>query len=111
MRIYLAAAICYAALYGPALSESTSSLLRAAEGQKSAYLKTLEQLVNLDSGTDDAPGLAKVQDVLVQRLRHLGATVEISDTPPSAGKVVLGRFEGKGERSILLMDHYDTVFL
>jgi glutamate carboxypeptidase len=109
--MYLAAAICYAALNGLALAEPVSSVLRAAEGQKAAYLKTLEQLVNLDSGTDDGPGLARMQDVLAQRLRDLGATVEINDASPSAGKVVLGRLEGKGERSILLMDHYDTVFL
>jgi glutamate carboxypeptidase len=111
MRSYLAAAICYAALNGPALAEPASSVLSAAESQKAAYLKTLEQLVNLDSGTDDGPGLAKVQEILAQRLRDLGATVEISDAPPFVGKVVLGRFTGKGERSILLMDHFDTVFL
>jgi glutamate carboxypeptidase len=111
MRIYLAAAVCYAALNVPVAAEPASSALRAAEGQKAAYLKTLEQLVNLDSGTDDGPGLAKVQDILAQRLRDLGAAVEISDAPPSAGKVILGRLEGKGGRSILLMDHYDTVFL
>ena len=51
-----------------------------------------------------------MQDVLVQRLQDLGATIEIREAPPSPGKVVIARFEGKGERSILLMDHYDTVF-
>jgi glutamate carboxypeptidase len=84
---------------------------RAAEAEKAAYLKTLEQLVDLDSGTDDRDGLPKIEAVLTQRLRELGASVEIVDAAPSAGKVVIGRFEGKGELSILLMDHYDTVFL
>ena len=66
--------------------------------------------MNLNSGSDDGPGLAKVQDVLVQRLQDLGATIEIREAAPSPGEVVIARFEGKGERSILLMDHYDTVF-
>jgi hypothetical protein len=112
MRVrVLATAICFAFWLCPAVAQPVDSVLRAAEEQRPAYLKTLEQLVNLDSGTDDGLGLAKVQDVLAQRLRDLGAAVEIGDASPSAGKVVVGRFEGKGERSILLMDHYDTVFL
>ncbi len=110
MRVILAAAACQAVLISGVHSEPASSVLKAAEAQKAAYLETLEELVNLDSGTDDGQGLAKVQEVLAGRLRGLGATVEISEAAPSAGKVITGRFEGKGERSILLMDHYDTVF-
>ena len=110
MRIWPVVACC-AILNFPAFAEPAKSVVSAAEKQKAAYLKkTLEQLVNLNSGSDDGPGLARVQDVLVQRLQDLGATVEISEAPPSPGKVVIARFEGKGERSILLMDHYDTVF-
>jgi glutamate carboxypeptidase len=30
----------------------------------------LKSFLNLDSGTDDGPGLAKVQEVLTQRLAH-----------------------------------------
>ena len=109
MRMWPVVACC-AILSFPAFAEPSKSVLSAAEEQKAGYLKTLEQLVNLDSGSDDGPGLAKVQDVLVQRLKDLGATIEIREAPPSPGKVVIARFEGKGERSILLMDHYDTVF-
>ena len=101
---------CVAILSFPAFAEPSRSVLIAADEQKADYLKTLEQLVNLDSGSDDGPGLAKVQEVLVQRLQDLGATIEIREAPPSPGKVVIARLKGKGERSILLMDHYDTVF-
>ena len=109
MRIWPVVACC-AILSFQAFAEPSKSVVSAAETQKAGYLKTLEQLVNLDSGSDDGPGLAKVQDVLVQRLQDLGATIEIREAAPSPGKVVIARFEGKGERSILLMDHYDTVF-
>ena len=68
MRIWPVVACC-AILSFPAFAEPAESVLSAAETQKAGFLKTLEQLVNLDSGSDDGPGLAKVQDVLVQRLR------------------------------------------
>jgi glutamate carboxypeptidase len=56
------------------------------------------------------PDWQRCRTVLVQRLQDLGATIEIGESSPSPGKVVIARFEGKGECSILLMDHYDTVF-
>lgn len=111
MRRYIAGVICYGLFLAYAQAEPVISIMKAAEDQRAAYLATLEQLVNLDSGTEDAAGLPKVEAVLAQRLRDLGARVEIADAPPSAGKVIVGRFEGTGDRSILLMDHYDTVFL
>jgi glutamate carboxypeptidase len=110
MRSFIAAALLYAASMLSAWPEPVDTVLRAAEGQRASFLQTLERLVNLDSGTGDGPGLAKVQELLVQRLRGLGFTVDIAGAPPSAGNVIVGRLEGTGERSILLMDHYDTVF-
>ncbi len=108
-RLVFAACTLALCVYS-AQSAPVDEVLKAAEGEKASYLKTLEQLVNMDSGTDDGAGLPKVEAVLVQRLKDLGATVEVTAAPPSLGKVIIGRFEGKGERSILLMDHYDTVF-
>lgn len=83
---------------------------RAALAEKPAVLKTMESLVNLDSGTDDGKGLALVEAELVRRLKALGAEVETSAAPPSVGKVVVGRLKGKGHSKIMLMIHYDTVF-
>lgn len=83
---------------------------RAAWAEQPAVLQTMQSLVNLDSGTDDGKGLALVEAELARRLRALGAAVEISAAPPSAGKVVVGRFKGQGSAKIMLMIHYDTVF-
>lgn len=94
-----------------AKAEPAATVLKAAEEQKPAFLKSLEQFVNIDSGTDDAAGLAQLEPVLVERLKELGASVEVVPCPPAVGKSVVGRFQGKGDRSILLMIHYDTVFL
>jgi glutamate carboxypeptidase len=111
LRLSFCAAFILAAFFLPVLAQPDETVLRAAEGQKTTYLRTLEQLVSNDSGTDDGPGLAKLQELLAARLIELGAFVEITDASPSAGKTITARFEGMGERSILLMDHYDTVFL
>jgi glutamate carboxypeptidase len=86
------------------------ALLAAAKERTPAFLQELGNLVNMDSGTDDAKGLAQVEAFLAKRLEALGAKVEIAAAPPAAGKVVIGRFRGSGRRNIMLMVHYDTVF-
>jgi glutamate carboxypeptidase len=48
--------------------------------------------------------------MLAQRLRDVGANVEIVGAAPAAGNMVIGRLQGAGTRNILLMIHYDTVF-
>ena len=58
MRMWPVVACC-AIISFPAFAEPSKSVLSAAEEQKAGYLKTLEQLVNLDSGSDDGPGLAR----------------------------------------------------
>ena len=49
MRMWPVVACC-AILSFPAFAEPSKSVLSAAEEQKAGYLKTLEQLVNLDFG-------------------------------------------------------------
>lgn len=93
-----------------AYGQSRDWELRASQAEKPAVLKTMETLVNMDSGTDDGKGLALVEAELVRRLRALGAEVEITAAPPSVGKVVVGHIKGKGTAKIMLMIHYDTVF-
>jgi glutamate carboxypeptidase len=87
-----------------------SGLLAAAEAEVPAVVRDLEVLVNVDSGTGDASGLAKVGAFLVARLRELGANVETTSAAPSAGSSVTGTLRGIGTRNVLLMIHFDTVF-
>ena len=87
-----------------------SALLAAARDGKTAYMRDLQDLVNIDSGTDDADGLARVSQLLAQRLKDLGAAVDTLPAPPSAGRVVRGTFAGSGSARIMLMVHFDTVF-
>ena len=85
-------------------------LLDAATARKPALVRDLAELVNIDSGTDDAAGLGRVEALLAKHLRDVGAEVEIVPAPPAAGKTVVGRLHGEGTKNLMLMIHYDTVF-
>lgn len=85
-------------------------LLKKAESEQKPYLATVEQLVNVDTGTGQAPGLKTVGDMLVKRLEALGAKVDRSPAKPSEGNNIVGTITGNGKTSFLLMIHYDTVF-
>lgn len=87
------------------------ALLKKAQAEQKPYLATVEQLVNVDTGTGQEPGLKTVSALLVERLEALGAKVETSPANPSAGDNIVGTFKGTGTKSFLLMVHYDTVFL
>ncbi len=51
-------------------------LKEAADAAKPDAMKLLETLVNIDSGTGDAAGAAKVEAIIVARLQALGAEVK-----------------------------------
>lgn len=86
-------------------------ILKAATDARPAQLALLEKVVNIDSGTGDAPGAARVMAVLVPELKAIGATIETS--PPDVaglGDNVVARLTGKGKGRILIIGHIDTVF-
>ncbi|WPH13480.1 glutamate carboxypeptidase [Variovorax paradoxus] len=87
-------------------------LFQAATDAQPAVLKTLEQLVNIETGTGDAEGIAAAGNYLEGELKNLGFTVTRSK---SAGLVVgdniVGKLKGRGGKNLLLMSHMDTVYL
>ena len=110
--IVLAAALTFAAV-PLAFSQSPqtdSALFQAAQQRKEALVSELAKLVNFDSGTDNMQGLAQVETYLAQRLKEVGAAVDVVAAPPAVGKMVIGKLQGTGTKNILLMIHYDTVF-
>jgi glutamate carboxypeptidase len=94
-----------------ATEPTPADLLKMAQAEQPAFIKTWETLVNIDSGTGYAPGLSAVETELTQRLKALGAEVEVIAANPSVGNNIVGTFKGKGTKQIMLMIHYDTVFL
>ncbi len=99
---------------GTALAQAQAAdaaLLQAATVEQPQVVRTLERLVNIESGTGDAEGLAALGTLLEGELQALGFTVTRHQ---AAGKVVgqniVGRLAGKGGKRLLLIAHMDTVY-
>ncbi|MFD4370135.1 M20 family metallopeptidase [Streptomyces sp. NPDC058486] len=95
-------------------------LLDLARDRRSRYLRDLEHLVSIDSGSYSADGVNTVADWVACRLKSLGFEVERLRLPPApdghrSGDALVGRRRGslresEGGRRILLAGHMDTVF-
>ncbi|WP_024694389.1 M20/M25/M40 family metallo-hydrolase [Pseudomonas syringae] len=111
-RTSIASVIAFSVLsFGAFASDlPPEQLLKKAEAEQKAYLATVKELVDVDTGTGQAPGLKTVSALLVERLKALGAEVTTTPASPSAGDNIVGTLKGSGTRSFLLMVHYDTVF-
>lgn len=86
------------------------SLWAAAERSEPDVIRDLGAMVTIDSGTGDAEGLERMAAFVASRLEALGAEVQLSPVPPSAGKLVHATFSGRGKARVLLLAHLDTVF-
>ena len=96
----------------PALAATTDhKLLDLARAQEPAVIQSLHDMVAIESGSEDKAGLAAMAKYCEDRLRELGATVEI--VPAGNGKppgLVKGTFSGTGTLRIMLIAHMDTVY-
>jgi glutamate carboxypeptidase len=101
------------------VGQTADALLARVKQERGAYLKTLQELVSIESGSRDIDGLNRISEVIAARLRTLGGDVQFvapgndirfDDTPAQIGRNVLARFKGTGTRRILLLAHMDTVY-
>lgn len=87
-------------------------LLQQSRAQQPGAINTLRDLVNIETGTGDAEGMAQIVAYLSERLTALGGQVERH--PPAVNTVVgdniVARFRGSGTKNILVMGHMDTVY-
>ena len=88
--------------------------------EREPLIRTMRDLVAIESGSRDFEGLSRLADLIAARLRELGGEVELvppadvyhmQDTPPQIGHSVVARFRGTGTQRILLLAHMDTVYL
>lgn len=84
---------------------------KAAQAERGRALDLLRDLVNIDSGTGDVEGGSRMQALLTERLKGLGAEVrrERSESPGLPDNLV-ATLSGTGKSKILLIAHIDTVF-
>jgi glutamate carboxypeptidase len=78
------------------------------DGQFQDYVADLETLVNIDSGTGNTEGSARIANFLKEKLEGLGGSVEYRTN--DKGTYVISRFKGNGKLRLLLLAHTDTVF-
>jgi glutamate carboxypeptidase len=104
----------------PSQAEPVARIHELAQQEKAPLLDTLRDLVNIESGSKDAEGLARLAALIGERLTRLGGKVEIveptdiyrmDDTPEKPGAMVHAVFKGTGTRRIMLIAHMDTVYL
>jgi glutamate carboxypeptidase len=104
----LALGVC-AACAAPA--RRNEKVYQAVQDQRAGALELLKEIVNIDSGTGDVAGGAKVQALLAPRLIELGAVVrkEAAEAPGLPDNLV-AVLHGTGRGKILIVAHIDTVF-
>lgn len=92
---------------------------KVVTADQQAYLNTLKDLVNIESGSKDLAGVNQIAKVVAERLKKTGAQVSIiesndiyrmDDTPAQTGPVVKAVLTGKGTSKIMLLAHMDTVY-
>src|SRR5262245_35695556 len=117
-RIALAAVLLTVVL-APAYAQRNEQVHALAQKEQQPLLKTLEELVSIESGSRDFEGLDRIAKLIAGRLQALGGQVELveasdiykmDDTPSQIGKMVRATFTGTGSKKILLIAHMDTVY-
>jgi glutamate carboxypeptidase len=94
-----------------AASPRNEKVYQAAQANRAGALQLLKEIVNIDSGTGDVEGGAKVEAVLRARLSELGAELRTEPAEaPGLPDNLVAVFHGTGKGRILIVAHVDTVF-
>lgn len=106
----LSAWVCVPALAAdPATADQ--ALLAAVRAQQSAVIQSLDDMVKIESGSDDPAGLQRIAAYCEGQLKALGATTRIvSATHGKPPGLVEGVFQGNGKLRVMLIAHMDTVY-
>jgi glutamate carboxypeptidase len=86
-------------------------VLAAAQGARDGQVALLREVVSIDSGTGDAAGGNRVQDIVAARLKAIGMTVtRVPAEAPGLADNLVATLDGTGRGRLLLIGHIDTVF-
>lgn len=97
-----------------------AALRAQTQAEVGPYLKTLETLVGIESGSRDLEGLRQLAGTVAERLRQAGMQVETRPTRAPGfhpqlkgaelGSMVYATRKGTGAKKVLLIAHMDTVY-
>ena len=85
-------------------------MLTAAREAEPLVIESLKEMVNIESGTMDLPGLGRMADYTERRLKALGAQVERRPSSTAKGEMLIGRLQGSGRLKLMLIAHLDTIY-
>jgi glutamate carboxypeptidase len=109
----LLAVFCAGLVIAPAAAapKRNEKVFAAVQANREGFLALLRDIVNIDSGTGDVAGGAKVTALLAGRLKDLGAETRFEPAEaPGLPDNLLAAFHGTGKGRILVIAHVDTVF-
>src|SRR5581483_210669 len=114
LRLKLAPGLVFGLVLAGAASGAPhrdKQVYQAVMDERAGALDLLKQIVDIDSGTGEVQGGARVGGILAEHLQALGAEVssEPAEAPGLPGNLV-ARLQGKGKGRILIIAHIDTVF-
>jgi glutamate carboxypeptidase len=121
MRPHLLVPFLLAAACVPAVAQAPdpteTRMIQAIDAATPASIALLEQLVNINSGTQNFPGVIAVKNIVEPRIKALGFTTiwhPMEQTDHRAGDLVATHpcpaGPGKCGKRILAIGHMDTVF-
>ena len=119
LSLGLCAAVSLAGTAGAQSAPSTveAAMVKAVDAGAPAAVVQLEQLVDINSGTMNLPGVVRVKNILQPQIEALGFTAHWNPLGPEdarAGDLVAEhpcpRGTGKCGKKLLLIGHMDTVF-
>lgn len=108
LRRALLATLVIAATSASAATDE--KLLAAARVAEPAVIESLKEMVTIESGTMDLPGLGRMADYAERRLKALGLQVERRPSSTAKGEMLIGRVQGSGRRKLMLIAHLDTIY-
>jgi glutamate carboxypeptidase len=115
--VLVVAAVCSMGVAQNPPSAAESVMVRAVDGETSAAVALLENIVNINSGTMNLAGVVAVKDVVAPRIETLGFKVQwtpMESLDGRAGDLVAEHpcpaGTGKCGKRLLLIGHMDTVF-
>lgn len=89
-----------------------SQIVALADKEAPELLKTLEELVAIESGSTDLEGLAKIQAAIGKKLDKLGIPYQViqGSGNTKTGAMIQVKIKGNGIAKIAMIAHMDTVY-
>jgi glutamate carboxypeptidase len=90
----------------------SSQMIALADQEAPELLKTLEELVAIESGSLDLEGLAKIQVAIGKKLDQLGISYQVvqGSGNTKTGAMIVVKLKGIGVAKIAMIAHMDTVY-